>query len=613
VVSADEGGVDQEVQSGWPGLRIRLFGELTIDDGERTLGPKDLGGLRPKQVLEILLAARGHRVPTERLAEILWGDEPPGNAAASIQTFVSVLRRALVADRATARRLVVTEASAYRFATELIEFDLDVFDRLVARAKDEPPWVARRSLENAVCLARGDVLEDEPYADWANELRRDYQLRTLRAHLDGATIALGERDYSAALAHAEAAAVIDRFSEASLRTAMLALYAEGRQHDALARYRAFRAALDRELGLTPSEAVRSLEAAILRDADPQTLLPRPIARPRSHLSDEPLPLLGRAEQLETLEAAARDALDESFALIQIEGESGVGKTRMLDELDGALAGVRVGRATCSWLEQHLSYVPLAAALRDAGVQPDPARCPALARVLPEFTVQDANSFDEIVGLEALVALIYKYAPIVIMLDDLQFADMATISALNYLQRRCRGVRGAVVSAVTTEQTPAYHPVRGLHPDTVIALSPFTPSDLEPIGIPGLFESTGGNPRFVADALANGNSSGPSGSLAETVLAQIWQEGPRAHRILVAAALLEPPFEPDQIEAMLGAELHGIADSLETLCQRRILRADGFGFRFNYDLVREVVLQSLSPGSARVLKERLAPVHASDYQ
>jgi DNA-binding SARP family transcriptional activator len=605
--------VDQEVQSGGLALRIRLFGGLAIEDGARTLGPKDLGGLRPKQVLEILLAARGHRVPTERLAEMLWGDEPPGNAAASIQTFVSVLRRALFTDRDTARRLVVTEAFAYRFATELIEFDLDAFDRLVARAKDEPPWVARRTLENALCLARGDVLEDEPYSDWADELRRDYQLRTLRAHLDGATIALGERDYSAALVHAEAAAAIDRFSDGSVRTAMLALYAEGRQHDALARYRTFRGALDDELGLTPSEAARSLEAAILRDEDPHSLLPRPIARPRQRASEQPLPLLGRAEQLEALEAAARLAIDGSFALIQIEGESGVGKTRLLDELHGDLAGVRVGRATCSWLEQHLTYVPLAATLRDAGVQPDPVRCPALARVLPEFTAQAPHSFEEVEGLEALVALISKYAPIVLMLDDLQFADVATISALNYLQRRCRGVRGAVVSAVRTEHTPAYHPIRGLRPDTVIELRPFTPGDLESIGIPGLFETTGGNPRFVADALANGHPSEPSGSLAETVLAQIWQEGPRAHRILMAAALLEPPFEPHQIEAMLGLELNGIADSLDTLCQRRILRTDGLGFRFNYDLVREVVLHSLSPATARVLRDRLAPVHASDYQ
>src|SRR5580765_4352102 len=76
-------------------LAIRLFGALTIEDGRRRLGPSDLGGVRPKQVLEILLAARGHRVPTERIAELLWGAERPKDVGGSIQTFVSVLRRHL--------------------------------------------------------------------------------------------------------------------------------------------------------------------------------------------------------------------------------------------------------------------------------------------------------------------------------------------------------------------------------------------------------------------------------------------------------------------------------------------------------------------------------------
>src|SRR6266403_1809938 len=92
-------------------LVIRLFGPLAIEDGARTLGPRDLGGSRPKQVLEILLAARGHQV-----------------------------------------------------ATDLVDFDLDRFDRLVERSAREPTRAARRSLEQALALVRGELLEDEPYA-----------------------------------------------------------------------------------------------------------------------------------------------------------------------------------------------------------------------------------------------------------------------------------------------------------------------------------------------------------------------------------------------------------------------------------------------------------------
>jgi SARP family transcriptional regulator, regulator of embCAB operon len=113
---------------------VRLFGALSIEDGERSLGPGDLGGTRPKQVLEILLAARGHRVPTDRLAELLWGDERPQNAAGSLQTFVSVLRRHLATDAGRGRELIVTEPEAYRFATDLIALDLDCFDHLLERS-----------------------------------------------------------------------------------------------------------------------------------------------------------------------------------------------------------------------------------------------------------------------------------------------------------------------------------------------------------------------------------------------------------------------------------------------------------------------------------------------
>ena len=109
---------------------IRLFGTVEVEDGPRTLGARDLGGARPKQVLEILLAARGHRVSTDRLADLLWGDEQPRDPAGSLQTFVSVLRRRLAPDRDWARELVITEAEAYRFATDRVALDLDCFDHL---------------------------------------------------------------------------------------------------------------------------------------------------------------------------------------------------------------------------------------------------------------------------------------------------------------------------------------------------------------------------------------------------------------------------------------------------------------------------------------------------
>src|ERR1700730_14621614 len=104
-------------------LVIRVFGSLAIEDGARTLSPRDLGGARPKQVLEILLAARGHRVATDRLADLLWPEQRPQNTVGSLQTFVSALRRHLTQDRERARELVVTEAQAYRFVRPAMDRD----------------------------------------------------------------------------------------------------------------------------------------------------------------------------------------------------------------------------------------------------------------------------------------------------------------------------------------------------------------------------------------------------------------------------------------------------------------------------------------------------------
>ena len=586
---------------------IRLFGPLEIKMGDRTLGPRDLGGARPKQVLEILLSARGRRVPTDRLADLLWGEDLPQDAAGSLQTFVSVLRRRLLPDRELARELVITEVEAYRFATDRVDLDLDRFDELLERSGREPTSRARRSLKEALALVRGDVLEDEPYAVWAQELRAPYQGRVLGAHLDAADAALAELDYATALVHADAAVGLDRFSERAHRAQMLALYALGRQHEALEAYRRFRIQLDDDLGLQTSAEVRALEAAILRQEDVHSLLPRPIVPASAENHERALRLLGRTSELDMLERAVQQASEGSLALIQIEGETGLGKTRLLDELATSLVGVRVGRASCSKLERHLPYVPLAAALRDAlrGIQLDLDRLPALCEILPELRLRDPEvAFAEVDGLEALVATIAASAPLVLILDDFQWADSHTIAAINYLQHRGARIPAALIVALAVEEAPSDHPARSLRPTTRVRLEPLTADDLAPLCRPDLHEATGGNPRFVTAALATGSRRDLSAALEETVLAHCRAEGPWAYRLLRAASILEQPFRPESLAPLLRVDAAELIDELERLCERRILRVDGLGFRFRYEVARGVLRARLSPARRRLLRQRL---------
>jgi DNA-binding SARP family transcriptional activator len=585
---------------------IRMFGPLAIDDGVRTLGARDLGGARPKQILEILLAARGHHVPTDRLAELLWGDARPQNWVGSIQTFVSALRQRLTPDRNRARELVVTETEAYRFATDLVDLDLDRFDDLLERSASEATNASRRSLQCALELVRGPVLEDEPYAVWAHELRGTYEGRVLGARLDAADAALAELDYAAALVHAEAAAALDRFGERAHRTAMLALYALRRQHDALATYRAFRRRLDEELGLEPTAETRSLEAAILRQDDVTTLLPRAIHCAEPDARPAPVRLLGRTTELDTLERSVGQALDASFALLLIDGEAGVGKSRLLDELAMRLVGTRIGRASCSELEQHLPYVPLAAALRDAlaDTEVDLVRLHALGQILPELLLEGPQEDrGEVEALEALVALIADHGPLVLFIDDLEWVDPATLAALGYLQHRCAGP-AAVVGAVRAGALPPDHPLRALKPDMRVVLEPLTPDELAPLGMPDLHGSTGGNPRFVSEAIVNGGRAALSSTLSDALLTQCRAEGAEAYRVLAAASVLEQPFEPEELGRLLRSDTTELMEELERLCERRLLRVDGFRFRFRYDLVREVLLTSLSPARRRLLQMSL---------
>jgi hypothetical protein len=142
------------------------------------------------------------------------------------------------------------------------------------------------------------------------------------------------------------------------------------------------------------------------------------------------------------------------------------------------------------------------------------------------------------------------------------------------------------------------------PTAVVRLEALTENDLAPLGIPDLHESTGGNPRLVTEAISADARGELSAALAEALLAQCRAEGVWAYRVLLAASVLEQPFEPEPLATLLRVDEVELVEELERLCARRILRIDGLRFRFRYQLVGAVLLDSLSPARQRLLRERL---------
>lgn len=588
-------------------VEIRLFGSIAVAHAGRTLGPRDFGGSRPKQVLEILLAARGRPVPVDRLAELLWGERLPGNFAASIQTFVSTLRRHLCADQTCARELVVTERGAYRFAVERAVIDIDRFDELLARAGRAATDAARRSLTDALALAPAEVLEDEPYADWAQELRGTYRGRVIGANLEAADAALIARDFRGGLSHAQAAARMDRFSERAHRTEMLALYAMGRDHEAREAYRRLRCLLVSELGLEPNTESRALEAAILRQDEVSSLLPRPAREMQLRSSGHPWVLfLGRRAELAALAETLDSALAGEFALVLVEGEAGIGKSRLLDEFASTLDGVTVGRARCSALEQHLAHVPLAVVLREVleGLDLDTTEIPALGGILPELAPRERPAaFAEIEALEAAVNVIRRAGPLVLIFDDLHLADPGTVAALEYLRHRCAGSPVMILGGMRGEETPLDHPLSRLAETARIRLEPLTEHELGPLGIPDVHGRTGGHPALVANLIASGSNPDLRGSLSELLISRCRAEGASAFRVLMTASTLPEPFEPEVLAALLETDPVVLVERLEQLCDRRILRVDGLRFRFRYAIQRDALRAAVSPARDRLLSER----------
>lgn len=230
-------------------MKISTFGPLLVEDGDARLGPRDLGGVKPKQVLEILILARGHFVSTERFAEHLWPIKAPQNPGATINTYVSVLRSRMFNDRESARRTIVTASGGYRLEISELDVDLERVDHLLLRSERGARSERMKDLSDAVSFVTGDLFEDAPYDAWVQEDRELYRDRTTRAYNSLSREWLVERELSTALRCAQVALRLSPYSEEAVRMSILANYALGYVDIARRIYRDARQRLSTDLGV----------------------------------------------------------------------------------------------------------------------------------------------------------------------------------------------------------------------------------------------------------------------------------------------------------------------------------------------------------------------------
>jgi DNA-binding SARP family transcriptional activator len=258
-------------------MEFRILGSLEVQDGERVLPV--VGGIQ-RLLLAMLLAEQGHRLSRDALTESLWPDRAPGAAQHALDLQVSRLRRLIGGQR------IVTLDGGYRLDLSDTVLDADRFRSLVAAAANQTPSATAELLREALGLWRGpafgDLGSEEPLRASARTLE-DERLEALEALLD-AELALGR--HAAVVRELEAVVSAEPLRERPREQLMLALYRCGRQSDALRIYEDLRRRLSDELGIVPSERVRRLHEAILRQ-DPSLQLPAGAAPPAARTRRRP--------------------------------------------------------------------------------------------------------------------------------------------------------------------------------------------------------------------------------------------------------------------------------------------------------------------------------------
>ena len=305
-------------------LEFRILGPLEVRRAGDALA---LRGARQRSLLALLLLHRNEVVPRERLIDALWGESPPATAANALQVAVHGLRKVLGHER------VRSHPGGYELVVELGELDLEEFQRAASRARIGAATATE--LSHALALSRGaaataaypDGVRDRARAAWTS-----FASSCSRS---GSKADLLAGRHAEVIEDAELLIAEHPYRERPRGQAMIALYRDGRQADALEAYQRARRAFVDQLGIEPGPELRELEARILRQ-DP-TLDPPPAAPALNGvgLPVPATPLVGRRLEVGAITGLLR--LPE-VRLLTLTGVGGSGKTRVALAVAEELAG-----------------------------------------------------------------------------------------------------------------------------------------------------------------------------------------------------------------------------------------------------------------------------------
>jgi len=577
-------------------------------------------------MIALVVLQRGGSMSREALAFLLFPDSDESAALAELRRYIYLAGKAL--PERDGDPWLIVDAETVRWNGVSGAFvDVLAFERFAS----DPQTHA-----DAIALYTGDLLEGV-YDDWTVAERERLRTRYLAILGESLERFRAKRDFPAALGAANRILATDPWREDVLRALLAIRYEAGDTAGALSEYERFAKRLRDELDVAPMPETVAVRASIVRgDLVPGGArshnVPHDAAVPRLIAQ---LPFVGRGRELETLRAAWARAACGAGALLILSGEAGVGKTRLTAELARIVQaeGGRVFIGTTATPEA-MPYQAIVDALRSAlpllAARPPPqARRAALARLLPELRDQGApavrlppeSSERESARLyDALVHSIRSLAaprPLLLILEDLQWAGPATIDALGAVVRELARTPVLVVATCRDDETPPGHPLRSLQRALqlyggvdellverlamrdVAALV----ASIEELAERGgdvaaeLYAQSEGNALFLSEAISAALEGDRAASALESapfsvIAMRLARLGDEARTIAEIAAIAGAGCSVAAIHEVSNLPPTAVARGLDELLERRLLREAGARARYDYAFTHHLIAQAV---------------------
>lgn len=642
-----------------PTLYIRLLGDFRLVYADEVLA--SVNTPRLQALLVYLLLHRQAPQSRQHIAFQFWPDSSEKQAHTNLRKLLFQLRSALPDPD---RFLVQDHLTVHWRPDAPYLLDVAELTDWLARCRNtnsKPIAVQVDELTRVADLYQGELLPS-CLDEWLLPVRQQLQREVMGALEQLISLSEHQREYQAGIRYAQRLLGLDPLHETGYRRLMQLHASNGDRAAALHHYHTCVTILQRELGVDPDEETRTLYEQLLKQDNPRAGAPATVT---------PLatPLVGRQTEWAILVAAWRRAQCGEAHFVALAGETGMGKSRLAEELANWVRaqGGGVAQSRSYEAEGGLVYTPVVEWLRSPRLQPllaklDKPWLSEVARLLPELLTAHpglsqpgplTEAWERQRFFEALArAVLLDKGPLLLVIDDLQWCDGETVSWLRYLLRYAPQARLLIVGTWRSEAVDDRHPLSVLLRDlqranqiTTLELTALSIAEaidlaqrvaertLTPDEAAQLVQATEGHPLFIVETVRADNwhqpthrQSAPSSphaaaapfqalppKIQATIQARLAQLSAPAREVAGLAATIGRQFSFAVLQRTGTVDEDTLIQALDELWQRRMIREQGAdAYDFSHDKIREVAYQGVSQVRRRLFHRRVVAALEQEY-